>query len=62
LATVGRNDLTEEEMALIYHGMVGKVDNKRIAPEKQSDLKPPSIYIVDLIVTGTTGTQSYNNI
>jgi hypothetical protein len=31
-------------MARTHHVMVSKVENKRLAPGKQSDLKPPSVY------------------
>jgi hypothetical protein len=36
--------LNEEEIARTHRGMVSKVENNRLAPGKQSDLKPPSIY------------------
>jgi hypothetical protein len=36
--------LTEDEMDRTHRAMVSKVENKRLAPAKQSDLKPPSVY------------------
>jgi hypothetical protein len=44
LSTVDLDLLTEEEMARTHRVMVSKVENKRIAPGKQPDLKPPSVY------------------
>jgi hypothetical protein len=44
LETVGLYLLTEEEMTRTHRVMVSKVENKRLAPGKQSDLKPPSVY------------------
>jgi hypothetical protein len=44
LSTVDLDLLTEEEMARTHLIMVSKVENKRLAPGKQSDLKPPSVY------------------
>jgi hypothetical protein len=44
LSTVDLDLLTEEEMARTHRVMVSKVENKRLAPGKQSDLKPPSVY------------------
>jgi hypothetical protein len=44
LATVNLDLLTEDEMARTHRVMISKVENKRIAPGKQSDLKPPSVY------------------
>jgi hypothetical protein len=44
LATVDLYLFTEEEMAHTHRVMVSKVENKRLAPGKQSDLKPPSLY------------------
>jgi hypothetical protein len=44
LETVDLDLLTEEEMARTHCVMVSKVEHKRLAPGKQSDLKPPSIY------------------
>jgi hypothetical protein len=43
LATVNLDLLTENEMSRTHRVMFGKVD-KRLAPGKRSDLKPPSLY------------------
>jgi hypothetical protein len=43
-STVDVDLFTEEGMDRIHRVMVSKVENKRIAPGKQSDLKPPSVY------------------
>jgi hypothetical protein len=40
LETVDLDLLTEEEMAHTHRVMVSKVENKRLAPGTQSDLKP----------------------
>jgi hypothetical protein len=44
LETADLDLLTEEEMARAHRAMVSKVENKRLAPGKQSDLRPPSVY------------------
>jgi hypothetical protein len=44
LATVNLDILTKDEMAHTHRVMTSKVENKRLAPGKQSDLKPPSVY------------------
>jgi hypothetical protein len=44
LATVNLDLLTEDEMARTHRVMISKVENKRLAPGKQSDLKPTSVY------------------
>jgi hypothetical protein len=44
LATVDLNDLTIEEINLTQRVMTTKIENKRQAPGKQSDLKAPSVY------------------
>jgi hypothetical protein len=44
LATVNLDLLTEDEMARTHRVMISKVENKRLAPGKKSDLKPPSVH------------------
>jgi hypothetical protein len=44
LATVDLNDLTIEEMARTHRVMASRIENKRLVPGKQSDLKAPSVY------------------
>jgi hypothetical protein len=44
LATVDLNDLTIEEMERTRRVMASEIENKRLAPGKQSDLKAPSVY------------------
>jgi hypothetical protein len=44
LATVNLDLLTEDEMARTHCVMVSNVENKSLAPGKQSDFKPPSVY------------------
>jgi hypothetical protein len=44
LATVDLNYLTIEEMDCTQRVMASKIENKRLAPGKQSDLKAPSVY------------------
>jgi hypothetical protein len=44
LATVNLDLLTEDEMARTHRVMIIKVENKRLAPGKKSDLKPLSVY------------------
>jgi hypothetical protein len=44
LATVNLDLLTEDEMAHTHRVMISKVENNSLAPGKQSDLKPPSVY------------------
>jgi hypothetical protein len=44
LAMVKLELLTEDEMARTRRVMIGKVENKRLVPGTQSDLKPPSVY------------------
>jgi hypothetical protein len=44
LATVDLNDLTIEEMDSTQRVMASKIENKRLAPGKKSDLKEPSVY------------------
>jgi hypothetical protein len=44
LKTVDLDLLTDEQMARTHHVMVSKVENKRLAPGTQSDLKHPSVY------------------
>jgi hypothetical protein len=46
LATVNVDLLTEDEMDRTHRVMISKLENKRLAPGKQSDLKPPSVYSV----------------
>jgi hypothetical protein len=44
LVNVDLNELTIEDMDLTQRVMASKIENKRLAPGKQSDLKAPSIY------------------
>jgi hypothetical protein len=44
LATVDLNDLTIAEMVRTHCVMASKIENKRLTPDKQSDLIAPSVY------------------
>jgi hypothetical protein len=44
LSTVNSNGFTIEEMVCTHRVMASKIENKRLAPGKQSDLKAHSVY------------------